>query len=944
MAGSLKRGVWVFWSEAVQRRRGVLEAVEALKEKADGRQARFGAGNIFRDWSTLAKQSSWLAGVSEKVSAMMVKNLALRAMIVWENYVVRKEELEDIRRKVALRAMNLLMATVWVQWDEQVPSHNLELQLQQQMEQHTEIKQQANKERSVAETLSGQAHELQARLQKTTEKVERLQTSLSDAGTREAQTRAEKEGLKSRVRIAGAKLMLASWERVAESLSEGGLQEMFGRWADGVGRMATAEERMAALGQEKVAKKMQMAGLVRGWAGWAQEEKVVAVQVQRKSEFRTVTSMVGRWREVLLWREEVEQSVQRMQSQSQLRSLREGWDALSNVVMLAAASNEEAERRAKKVGKRLVEALFAEWASSLEATQHLWAAGERLLSNSRWKVYQHCLLEWKQQLGDTQKLREVEGACAEKAKRRSALEGLRTWQAEARRSLWLKGQWSILDKRSKLQLLAGGVDGLEREVLRAKTRHDCVEGMLRGTARGRMISDVLNTWSMTARESARLSRVEKLLVCSRTRRTTREAMDGLGLMVEMTRAGERLAEQKRAASSWRFRRTAIREWAELAVSQAALLRAVARMSARNDLRGCGRLMRLWMDVVYQRIHMSLIAEKIAVNWASLLRTDAFQNWLEAAEESALVACHWRSFSSGVISRQENLDPLLWLTDAAEAISSRLQSKESPPPARASPPKRSPGRPPLPEGLRAALPPPATPPVQTPVAYKPLPLPPTPVRSAAPPGEPGRGLARFRKAGRAIIMARRLKGAACRIGMVIDSEPPYVVKEVTEVVDCHGNLQGTPNYTNENVLVGDVMRYVDGACIDDMPFEFVKEILFGPPNSIVRIRLRRGLGAQASVAATRLFGGAQPGDMYEVTVRRHTMITLEGIRALHESNIAAKTRKAVGSPSYGHTPEEPNKPARRSESPDVKAPSPTYNEWDEEEQLGRRNANLDAFLY
>ncbi len=87
----------------------------------------------------------------------------------------------------------------------------------------------------------------------------------------------------------------------------------------------------------------------------------------------------------------------------------------------------------------------------------------------------------------------------------------------------------------------------------------------------------------------------------------------------------------------------------------------------------------------------------------------------------------------------------------------------------------------------------------------------------------------------------------------------------------------------------MVRFVDGACIDEMPFEFVKEKLFGPPNTLVRLRLQRGKGPQASAVATRPFGGARPGELYEVTVRRHAMITIDGIRALHASNIAAKVR-------------------------------------------------------
>ncbi len=65
-----------------------------------------------------------------------------------------------------------------------------------------------------------------------------------------------------------------------------------------------------------------------------------------------------------------------------------------------------------------------------------------------------------------------------------------------------------------------------------------------------------------------------------------------------------------------------------------------------------------------------------------------------------------------------------------------------------------------------------------------------------------------------------------------------------------------------------------------------------------------------------------------------------LRSLH--TLCLQTRKDVDSPF--HKPEEPNKPARRSESPGLTPPSPTYNEWPEEEQLGRRNATLDAFLY
>jgi len=175
-----------------------------------------------------------------------------------------------------------------------------------------------------------------------------------------------------------------------------------------------------------------------------------------------------------------------------------------------------------------------------------------------------------------------------------------------------------------------------------------------------------------------------------------------------------------------------------------------------------------------------------------------------------------------------------------------------------------------------------------------------------------------------------------------------VLNVTEPVDCFGNLQGTPNYRNENMLVGDTLRFVDGRCIDDMPFEFVKDVLWGAPNTIVRLRLTRGKPrgpGSPMQPGTRL----QPGDLYEVTVRRHAMVTAEGIAALHNSNISERAQKISGwggSP-LAHKPEEPNIPARRSESPDLVTadpPSPKYDAWDESEQLGRRNATLDAFLY
>ena len=42
-------------------------------------------------------------------------------------------------------------------------------------------------------------------------------------------------------------------------------------------------------------------------------------------------------------------------------------------------------------------------------------------------------------------------------------------------------------------------------------------------------------------------------------------------------------------------------------------------------------------------------------------------------------------------------------------------------------------------------------------------------------------------------------------------------------------------------MGDVLRFINGKCVDDLPIGGVKDALFGPPNSTVLLKLERPNG-------------------------------------------------------------------------------------------------------
>eukprot|EP00293_Proteomonas_sulcata_P005804 CAMPEP_0184322838 /NCGR_PEP_ID=MMETSP1049-20130417/126880_1 /TAXON_ID=77928 /ORGANISM="Proteomonas sulcata, Strain CCMP704" /LENGTH=318 /DNA_ID=CAMNT_0026644111 /DNA_START=256 /DNA_END=1212 /DNA_ORIENTATION=+ len=165
----------------------------------------------------------------------------------------------------------------------------------------------------------------------------------------------------------------------------------------------------------------------------------------------------------------------------------------------------------------------------------------------------------------------------------------------------------------------------------------------------------------------------------------------------------------------------------------------------------------------------------------------------------------------------------------------------------------------------------------------------PAVTRALPPEPrptGPGITRFRKAVRSVIMARRFQAAASKVGISITNEPPHTVLSITELMDQLGKLQGDPGYGNPIMKVGDVLRYINGQCVDDLPIGGVKDALFGPPNSTVLLKLQRPTGS-----------------LYEVRAMRHMAVTRAGTQAL---------LKRVADRKAGHHGSSTSPPPQRHE--------------------------------
>ena len=122
---------------------------------------------------------------------------------------------------------------------------------------------------------------------------------------------------------------------------------------------------------------------------------------------------------------------------------------------------------------------------------------------------------------------------------------------------------------------------------------------------------------------------------------------------------------------------------------------------------------------------------------------------------------------------------------------------------------------------------------------------------------GRGLARFRRAVRSIMLARRFQTGTARLGLSITHEIPHAVTEVTEVMDVNRCMQGEKGYCNPLIVPGDVLLTINGCNVKSMPNGGVKDALRGPINSTATLQLQRQDGSSyVAVALRHIPGQAQ----------------------------------------------------------------------------------------
>ena len=162
------------------------------------------------------------------------------------------------------------------------------------------------------------------------------------------------------------------------------------------------------------------------------------------------------------------------------------------------------------------------------------------------------------------------------------------------------------------------------------------------------------------------------------------------------------------------------------------------------------------------------------------------------------------------------------------------------------------------------------------------------RDAAPTSSTGgKALARFKRAVRSVIMARRFQASAAKVGISITNDAPHSVLKVTELMDMNGRLQGEAGYCNAWMKPGDVLYAINGTYLNTLPIGGVKDILFGPPNSTVKLHMRR-----------------QDGSSYDVVAMRHMAITQAGIDEMHRRNEKRLAQRSVlGSQSTHNSPPE-----------------------------------------
>lgn len=111
-----------------------------------------------------------------------------------------------------------------------------------------------------------------------------------------------------------------------------------------------------------------------------------------------------------------------------------------------------------------------------------------------------------------------------------------------------------------------------------------------------------------------------------------------------------------------------------------------------------------------------------------------------------------------------------------------------------------------------------------------------------------------------------KGMNYAVTLLMIADAPHSVLKVTELMDSNGRLQGEAGYCNPWMKPGDVLYAINGTFLNTLPIGGVKDILFGPPNSTVKLHMRR-----------------QDGSSYDVVAMRHMAITQAGIDEMHRRN-------------------------------------------------------------
>jgi membrane-associated protease RseP (regulator of RpoE activity) len=77
-----------------------------------------------------------------------------------------------------------------------------------------------------------------------------------------------------------------------------------------------------------------------------------------------------------------------------------------------------------------------------------------------------------------------------------------------------------------------------------------------------------------------------------------------------------------------------------------------------------------------------------------------------------------------------------------------------------------------------------------------------------------------------------------VGLVVTQEPPHAVREVHDLVDTGGIVQGAPGYHNERVEVGDFIMAINGQDVRRLPLDDLHALLRGELHSTVDIMLQR----------------------------------------------------------------------------------------------------------